>query len=482
MKATAFAHWLIPKMLFFCGLLILADAGDGGSLPRIRVAQDGRGFVDAAGKPFVPFGVTYYRPGTGWAPQVWKQWDAEATRKDLRRLKDLGGNCVRVFTTFGSFYPEPGRLNEDAVAKLESLLNLAEEVGVYVHPTGPDHWEGIPAWVRGDMFAEEKLLQAREEFWRMLAGRFRGRTAIFAYDLLNEPEVGWDSPAMKIRWNGWLQKKYATTDRLAERWGPQAPTRQWGSIPIPIAAKAVKTRELDDYQDFREDLADQWARRQVAAIKAADAEAMATIGYIQWSVPALLPGLQHYSAFRPSRQAAFLDFLEIHFYPLASGFYEYGSAEAEGRNLAYLESVLREVARPGKPVVVAEFGWQGGGQLTIDNGKHPPATEADQARWCRQVVETTRAMADGWLNWGFFDHPQAGDVSQLTGLLTVDGKSKAWGLAFQELAQKNQTAQSQRRLPAGRPELDWDACRRDPQAAAVFRASYWEAWQKDQKP
>ena len=42
-------------------------------------------------------GINYFRPGTGWAPQVWKKFDAAATRKDFARMKELGINCVRVF-------------------------------------------------------------------------------------------------------------------------------------------------------------------------------------------------------------------------------------------------------------------------------------------------------------------------------------------------------------------------------------------------
>src|SRR2546425_9936609 len=57
-------------------------------LPKIHVAKDGRTFVTQDGRPYVPFGVNYYRPGTGWAPQVWKQFDAEATRKDFVRMKE----------------------------------------------------------------------------------------------------------------------------------------------------------------------------------------------------------------------------------------------------------------------------------------------------------------------------------------------------------------------------------------------------------
>ena len=85
--------------------------------------------------------------------------------------------------------------------------------------------------------------------------------------------------------------------------------------------------------------------------------------------------------------------------------------------------------KPGLPLVIAEFGWYGGGPLT-PNGK--PATEEQQSEWCRHLLEVTSPMACGWLNWGMYDHPQAKDVSKLTGLFTVDGKEKAWGRAFRD--------------------------------------------------
>ena len=89
------------------------DANSSQHLPKVLVAKDGRTFVTEAGKPFVPFGVNYYRPGTGWAPQVWKQFQPEATRQDFARMKAFGVNCVRVFLTFGSFYTEHGVLRPE---------------------------------------------------------------------------------------------------------------------------------------------------------------------------------------------------------------------------------------------------------------------------------------------------------------------------------------------------------------------------------
>ena len=97
----------------------------GGPLTKLRVSDDGKGFVDAEDKPWVAFGVNYFRPGTGWAPQVWKQFDAEATRQDFARMKELGVNCVRIFLSYGSFLMETNRLLPEGLAKLDQFLDIA---------------------------------------------------------------------------------------------------------------------------------------------------------------------------------------------------------------------------------------------------------------------------------------------------------------------------------------------------------------------
>ena len=161
------------------------------ALPRIKIAKDGRTFETAAGRPFVPFGVTYFRPNTGWAPRVWKQFDDDATRKDFARMKEMGINCVRVFLSYGSFYSEPGVLKPEGLEKFDRFLALAEEAGIYIHPAGLDHWEGSPDW-QPVAVADPRTLRYTVQFWELFAARYRGRHVIFAYDLRNEPLVEWD--------------------------------------------------------------------------------------------------------------------------------------------------------------------------------------------------------------------------------------------------------------------------------------------------
>jgi hypothetical protein len=456
-------------------LCVLAAEAGTKQLPGIILAPGGHGFQTETGRPFVPFGVTYYRPVTGWAPQVWKQFDAAATQRDFKLMKAAGVNCVRVFLTFGSFLPEPGKLSEEGLGKFDKFLELAEREGIYVHPTGPDLWEGTPAWVAADRYADEAMLRVLENYWKEFITRYRGRNVMFAIDLLNEPAIAWDNAAMKARWRAWVHDRYSNSEVMVQAWGEAASKFAYDDPPTPPPHNAPGSKWLLDYQHFREDLAQEWVRRQVMAIKSVDPKRLVTTGLVQWSVPSLLPALAHYSAFRPSKLAPLLDFLEIHFYPLEHGFYGYSSPEEEAQNLAYLEGVVREVAAPGKPVVLAEFGWYGGGHLTIDEGRHPPATEQQQATWDKHAVEVSRGLATGWLNWGFYDQPEANDISQLTGLLTAGGKVKAWGKEFRRLSR----AYSNKRIAprtVARPTLDWDACLTDTGAGERFRDSYYRSF------
>lgn len=475
-----------PPMRLLAIIALAASTGSGlvggATLPRIQVAPDHRGFVTSDGRPFVPFGVNYYRPGTGWAPQVWKQFDPAATARDFARIRELGGNCVRVFLTYGSFYSEPGKLDEGGVQKLEQFLALAAEHELYVHPTGPDHWEGLPEWARGDRISDEKVLQALESFWQLLATRLRGRSNLFAYDLLNEPAVPWDTPSLRTRWNRWLSARYPSYSALTNAWR-RSDVPVLGEIPPPPKEDAAGDLRLIDFQRFREDVAEEWTRRQAKAIRDADPKALVTVGLIQWSVPVVLANVSHYSAFRPDRQAPHVDFLSFHFYPLEHGAYQYEGPEAEGRNLAYLDCLARELSGFGKPAVLGEFGWHGGGAPKAFRGQRA-ATEEEQARWCRLVVETTRDRLAGWLNWGFHDQPEARDVSEFTGLLTADGQIKAWGRAFWGLAKTRNTARppipQRHGLPI--PAIDWDAQVTSRRAVDAFRVSYFEAYSRSGTP
>ena len=442
-----------------------------GTLPAIRVADKGAGrtFETEDGKPFVPFGVNYFRANTGWAPQLWKKWDPDSVRSDFRMMHGMGINCVRVFLSFGSFYNAPLILDVSGLKKFDEFLSIAEENGIYVHPTGPDHWEGLPEWAQEDRIASEKVLNSLEAFWKLFAGRYRNRNVIFAYDLLNEPEVPWETPAMKTKWPLWLAKEYGSVGRLAEQWKLTPAPASFESIGIPQNKAARNDPHLLAFQHFRESLADEWTRRQVAAIKSVAPKRLVSLGLIQWSVPAVLAHPLHYSAFRPSHQAPFLDFMEFHFYPFETRPYQYENETEEKRNLAYLAMTAQEVARPGKPVVLAEFGWYGGGKPRFGDGKQPFGSEEQQSRWVESAIRATAPYATGWLNWGIYDQPEATDASEFIGLLKADGTPKALGRRFPALAAEFTGKPANLEVLHKESDFPLDACITDPAAGNEYR-------------
>jgi hypothetical protein len=465
----------------FLLFLSICFASTAAQLPKVRIANDGRTFVIDDGKPFVPFGVNYYRPGTGWAPQIWKTFDAEATRKDFARMKELGINCVRVFLTYHSMHFEPGELNTNGIAKFDQFLDIAENAGIYVHPAGPEFWEGPPNW-RPVALEDERTLNYTCEFWKKFAARYRNRHVIFAYDLKNEPSINWNNEIVVRRWNDWLKKKYVTIQSLNIAWRVSNNTA-FGKIPVPKPNDALRNPELLDFQHFREDIADEWTSRQVAAIKSADPEALTTVGCLQTTVPSRYwESIADFTGFVPKRQARYLDFLEIHFYPSEGGGYEYQTHAGELANLAYLEGIVREVAKVGKPVVMAEFGWYGGKEKPkFDHGAHPLGTEEQQAQFLKHEIETSAGFVVGWLNWGLYDHPGAGDCSELTGLLGVDGHVKEWGKTFHELSTRYTGTIIPPKKIGPRPDLDWDACITSSGATDKFRKAYRERFLAEHK-
>jgi hypothetical protein len=130
-------------------------------------------------------------------------------------------------------------------------------------------------------------------------------------------------------------------------------------------------------------------------------------------------------------------------------------------------------------VVVAEFGWYGGGTITVQGADYAPVSQEQQAQWCRKLIETTQGLATGWLNWGLYDHPEARDCSQRTGLFTSDGKPKVWAREFQKLAGSLAERSLSPRKLGPRPTLDWDRCLTSSAARLQFREQYDKAFRAD---
>ncbi|MHC4521569.1 MAG: beta-galactosidase, partial [Planctomycetota bacterium] len=393
-------------------------------------------------QPYVPWGTNYYDPNTGWAPKVWQQFDADRVAEQFEIMSGLGVNCARIFLAAAAFQPDVNTVDEEALEKLDAVVKIARRTGVRLILTGPDHWEGKPSYWKPDRFAGEAALKALEKFWTVVGRRYRGEPAIFAWDLLNEPQMPWSLESWDPRWNSWLRSKYQTHETLKTAWGDELGADETlGSVEMPKDSGKRGNPRLLDWQLFREHLADRWVQRQIQVLRQVDPTHLITVGYIQWSYPVIRPGDPSlYAAFNPRRQAQWLDFISIHFYPLMGR--PWGSKDNWDRNLAYLQSVLA-YCHVGKPVVLGEYGWYGGG---APPGR-PLVTEDQQGRWITAEVEASRRLAHGWLSWPFADTPDATDMSVFGGLVRYTYQYKLWALRFRSYA-KNLSV-----LPQPTPEL-----------------------------
>jgi Beta-galactosidase len=421
----------LPIFAFFAISFVCASGGaaERHKMGLISVAPDGRDFVErGSGRPYIPFGTNYYDPNTGWAPKLWRQFDATRVRQHFRVMSELGVNCARVFLTAGSFQPTAETIDEQALAKLDKMVEIARETNIRLILTGPDHWEGQPDYWKPDRFAGRAALGALDRFWDVVGRRYKGEPAIFAWDLLNEPHIPWFVEQWRPKWQAWLHAHYADRKALALAWGDELThADQWDNVAVPQDRPDAGNLRLRDWQHFREHLADEWVRRQVEAIHRADPTHLISVGYIQWSYPMIRPGNpSRYAAFNPRRQARWLDFITIHFYPMGGPFQ---SQQNWQKNISYLQAVLA-YCHTGKPVVLGEFGWYGGGAPQ----RHPYLSEEQQAQWIGEEIEATRSLADGWLSWAFADTPSSGDISLYGGLVKPDLTVKAWGRKFKALA------------------------------------------------
>jgi len=292
-------------MAMIVAFLLTLSAAESGELDRIRVADDGKGFVLAAsGKPFTPWGLNYGNAGR----MIEDFWDADwaTVAGDFRDMKGLGANVVRVHLQFGRFMDGPDRPNGKALDRLGKLIVLGEETGLYLDLTGLGCYRkaDVPGWY--DRLSEEDRWAAQARFWGAIARRCARSPAVFCYDLMNEPFAGGD-------------KKPG----------------DWYSGKLIGGLDFVQWIALDVRGRRREEIARAWVKRLSAAIREHDKSHLITVGLLPW-----VPGWGHLSGFVPEKVAPELDFVSVHVYP-------------EKSKVGEAIKVLEKFA-VGKPVVIEE--------------------------------------------------------------------------------------------------------------------------------
>jgi len=438
----------------------------------VRVSPDGWGFVDGGGST-VPWGCNYFDPFTGWAPRLWQQFDPDRVKAHFDAMRSIGVNVVRVFATLASALADARTPSAPGLSKIVAMLDIAAAHGIRVILSGPGTWEGTPSWFHADgpleCFVKEDLLNIQAAAWEGIAAACKGHPGLFSYELYNEPCIPWQpTPALRELWTRWRTRN-----------APDAPP------DLPSPREPLCFDWSWDMQRFRAEFAEVYVHRMTDAIRRVDRAHLVTMGLHQKSAPFDWYPPDPWAAFDPHRLSPFLDYTSVHFYPhhvFHPNIYRDPFAAEEGmiETLIHARAVSRYVHAAGKPVVMEECGWYGGGSVFFVNREQSPLTEEQQTAWCSRLVEATAGDVCGWLFWPYRDTPSAMDPSRRSGLFDEAGRIKDWGRAFARLAPDITRTPPRRHPGTVSMRASLEELTTGPERVKEFRAAYLAAFRAGQ--
>lgn len=258
-------------------------------------------------KPFVVWGVNYDHDRAGRLIEDYWHEEWETVEEDFREMKMLGANLVRIHLQTGKFVNGDLKPNPTELMQLSRLLKLADATGLYLNITGLGcyHKKDVPAWY--DRMSESERWEVQAVFWEAVARTCARSSAVFCFDLMNEPVLPGEKGETE-----WL------TGELGGKHFVQR-------ITLDLAGRT------------KEQVAKAWVDKLVARIRKHDTRHLVTVGVIPWAhyFPNAKP------LFYSREGSEHLDFVSVHFYP------EAGKVDKALKALAQYDI--------GKPLVIEEM-------------------------------------------------------------------------------------------------------------------------------
>jgi len=189
--------------------------------PRLPAVKLSGNYFEHNGKQFIPVGVNWV---PAKAAMQWPyQWDPTAIEADFAQMHQLGVNTVRVDLVWSWFEPRPGDFNPEAFQQLSFLSALANRYKIYLNPmlltggeVGEAYWD-VPYRNGRDPQSDPYMLELETDFASELSSRFAKDSAIFAWDLTDEPPY-WisanASDAAAINWTRLISSAIRRNDSL----------------------------------------------------------------------------------------------------------------------------------------------------------------------------------------------------------------------------------------------------------------------------
>ncbi len=151
------------------------------------LVHDGRIWRDR--EPLLVLGVNYHPSVAGC--DIWTDWDPDTIGSDFRRMSRAGLNTVRIFLFWRDFQPAADVISEQALQRLDAVLDLAARAGLLCVPSLFTVWMNgqlldLPWRDERDPWRDEELLAAEEQLCAAVAARLRAHDNVLALDLGDE--------------------------------------------------------------------------------------------------------------------------------------------------------------------------------------------------------------------------------------------------------------------------------------------------------
>jgi len=417
-------------------------------MKRVRVAPDRWNFeLEGSGDPISPIGGNILGDLHPVRGTLFDHFDAADCDRRLGLMADLGLNCLRQAIGCNRVFDPQTGLRAEGLRHWDVFIKLAEKHGIYLMPVGGyiggGDWFDIARLADGDRALAESCA-----FWDAFSTHYAGHPAIWAWDLRNEllysanphflQESGADpagtTHAILSGWPDWLEARYGTVTAMSTWHGTSY--RSFTEVPAKVDfEEAPFDPRCADVRSYLNERGFQWCKAQCDVIRDRSPQHMIVQGNNGWLSPD--QDLFLANGFHNHALHELFDFVTIHPYPAHQAATGGRGDPLEGGAAAdYWYSACIGMARMehfGKPIVVQEFGWYGGGRSAF-LGPLPVRTEEEHAEYMEFLINALLPHANGFLNWPTFDMPSAADISNHGGIFTHDGKPKALSRVFRRLA------------------------------------------------
>lgn len=419
-------------------------------MKHVRVASDRWNFeLEGTSQFITPIGGNMLNDRHPMQGNLFQRFNEADCDRRLGIMADLGLNCLRQAIGVNEVFDQATGLKAAGMKHWDTFIGLAEKHGIYLMPVGG--YIGGNDWFDVERLADSgKALDDACAFWEAFAEHYKDHSAIWAWDLRNEL-LYWNRPhnalvghadslrieaKLKDRWPWWLEKRYGSVAALNRVY--HSAFESFADVPgsIDFVDKPYDLSAFD-FRNYLNDRGYEWCRRQCEVIRSVSAGHMIVSGNNAWLSPD--QDLFLANGFHNRAVHDLFDFVTFHPYPawqaVPNG---RGDPLDGGEPLKYWLSCCIGNARMdnyGKPVVVQEFGWYGGGSGRFLNDL-PYRSEEEHVRYMELMIETLAPHVNGFLNWPTFDMPLAADISNHGGIFAHDGSPKALARVFEQTGKR----------------------------------------------